>query len=332
MHQGESHSDYDVPNSHAVCMLHERLAIVGCRQNSSSCKAAAPADPDTVPRLLSGRLLERLDTVKLQPKVVLDLGCNSAARLHALRERYPQATLVGVGWSNQQIARLELPGFLRHSGSGVHNWFNPIVERINKGLRPWRPATLLLSSAPEQLPLGDASIDLVVADQLLPWCETPQLVFAEVLRVLKPGGAFFWSSAGPDTLREYRLQWQSIDTYAHVWGLRDMHDLGDDMLRSGFSAPVMDRENITIHYQSVSDLVTELRANKLINIAVGRRRGLMSPEVHDRLQRAAADKYLATFELIQGHGWKPEVAPQQTSTGSGAEVYVPADSIERLVR
>ena len=321
MHQGATPSDFDVPDSHAVCTLHERLANPQHGRLSASETAAGSSSHETVPRLLTERLLERLDTVNLEPKFVLDLGSNSKERQRALQQRYPGATLIGVGWSAVLLAR-----------QGMHRSSTGWLNRLARFL-PGNKATdaALLSAAPDQLPLADASVDLVVADQLLPWCNRPSAVFAEVLRVLKPGGAFFWSSAGPDTLAEYRKQWRTIDTYAHVWGLRDMHDLGDDMLRSGFSAPVIDRENLTIQYASVSDLITDLRHNSLVNIAAGRRRGLMAPDVNNRLRQAAAPDYVATFELIQGHGWK-NTASAETVPGGAAEVYVPVDSIERLAR
>ncbi len=328
MPQGASQTEFDVPDSHAVCTLHERLANAPGKPDYAPCDRDGAWDHSTVPRLLTSRLLDRLDTLTIKPHCVLDLGCNSRERLQGLHERYPRATVIGIGWSVSQLRRCGLRAPSRTRGL-FGRWVSGLTARLTGATAEH---SVLLSAAPDHLPLADASVDLVIADQLLPWCENPSSVFAEVLRVLKPGGAFFWSSAGPDTLGEYRRQWQTIDTYAHVWGLRDMHDLGDDMLRSGFSAPVIDRENLTINYASVSDLINDLRGNSLVNIAAGRRRGLMSPGVQQRLLRAAAADYVATFELIQGHGWKSETPVRPAAAGGGAEVFVPVDAIERLAR
>jgi SAM-dependent methyltransferase len=45
----------------------------------------------------------------------------------------------------------------------------------------------------EQLPVGDANFDLVICTQVMEYVAQPSLVFAEVHRVLKPGGALLLS-------------------------------------------------------------------------------------------------------------------------------------------
>ncbi len=52
---------------------------------------------------------------------------------------------------------------------------------------------------PYRVPLDDASIDIVVSGQMLEHCEFFWLSFAEMVRVLKPGGVLFLiaPSAGP---------------------------------------------------------------------------------------------------------------------------------------
>ena len=48
----------------------------------------------------------------------------------------------------------------------------------------------------EQLPVGDASFDLVICTQVMEYVAQPPQVFAEVHRVLKPGGALLLSVPG----------------------------------------------------------------------------------------------------------------------------------------
>jgi SAM-dependent methyltransferase len=45
----------------------------------------------------------------------------------------------------------------------------------------------------EQLPLGDARFDLVICTQVLEYVAQPSLVFGEIYRVLRPGGALLLS-------------------------------------------------------------------------------------------------------------------------------------------
>jgi len=332
---------YDLPDLRSIGQLHGRLF--------------SPSDDfAAIPDLLSERLLQRLDTLAMCPATVLDLGCTSDYRLNALRQRFPNANVLGACWSSSGLSRLssttpiaaETPASAwdkeaASPKSGLKCKLSRGMAGIRKLLTfpgfaastktPWS----VIAALPDQLPLPDNSVELVIASQVLPWCQDPGAVFKEMYRVLAPGGAFFWSGAGPDTLREYRAIWQQIDHYPHVWGLRDMHDLGDDMLRCGFSAPVMDRENLTLKYSSVDSLVADLRANALVNIAAGRRRGLMSREVVERLRATAessspdgTNSLEVTFELIQGHGWKAEPSPVAENRDPTV-IKVPIDAIAR---
>jgi hypothetical protein len=46
----------------------------------------------------------------------------------------------------------------------------------------------------------------------------------------------------------------------HVNTFADMHDIGDQLLQSGFQSPVMEMETLTLTYQSVTDLLRDLKA------------------------------------------------------------------------
>lgn len=253
-------------------------------------------------RVISERLLARLDLLLLKPLVVLDLGCRSGYQLKLLQSRYPAARIIGVDPAPAEPHPTAAAGRLR-------GWLR---------LRSRSPQ--LLAADPHNLPLAEASVDLVISNMLLPWCHAPQRVFAEVARVLRPGGAFLFSSAGPDTLREYRAAWAAVDSCSHGFGLIDMHDLGDGMLAAGLTAPVLDRQNLTIYYASIDMLEQELRHLGAANIAQGRRRGLMSPHAQHTL-RSGTDvsvRFQVTLEMVQGHAWKGELA---RSRGANPDVH-----------
>lgn len=248
---------------------------------------------DEVPGQIASRLLERLDYLALTPATVLDLGCGTGKGLEALRLRYRKARLLGIDASP---CMLEL-------AAGRFGW--------------WRPPSLILSDA-HQLPLPADSVDLVVSSLMLPWCRDPHAVFQEIHRVLKPGGAVLFSSCGPDTFIEYRLLPANALVGVNTFGLVDMHDLGDSMLSTGFSAPVLDRENLTVSYPSVRAFEAELRALGGANVATGRRRGLMrGPDRKGSEERMAGqERFSVTIEIVQGHGWKHEtVSGGKTADG-----------------
>ena len=190
---------------------------------------------------VSEQLLERLELLAISPEVVLDLGCRSGYQLEALQSRYPDAKIWGT----------ELAVLRERKKSG---FFKTLFSRKDV------PSSSVIESDPHTLPFADSSVGLVVSNLLLPWCHAPETVFSEVARVLKPDGVFMFTSAGPDTLREYRDLWSGIDTYTHTFGLVDMHDIGDALLSAGFAAPVLDRDYVQVDYPDVTALQNELRA------------------------------------------------------------------------
>ncbi|MFK7892733.1 MAG: methyltransferase domain-containing protein [Granulosicoccus sp.] len=274
------------------------------------------------------RLLERLDLLAAMPSTVLDLGCRSGYQLQALAQRYPSATIIGAD---------PAPGT---SGNEPVGYSNGLVLRgLGRGIRQllgWRGSGGFglhrVACDPHTLPFADDSFDLVISNLFLPWCEQPFEVFKEVSRILSPDGAFLFTSAGPDTLTEYRTIWSGIDTYPHIFGLIDMHDLGDSMLAAGFAAPVLDRENLHVDYPDFSALESELRLLGAANVAAGRRRGLMASDVGARLRDSvgAAERFSVTFELINGHGWKGELVPQGQNSSEG--FAMPVDKLRKTLK
>jgi len=253
----------------------------------------------------SERLLSRLSVLAIEPHRILDLGCRDGYQLKALQNQFPDAEVIGVDPAS--VAR------------PVRWW----QRKPNKAAQ--------FAADPHQLPFTDGSFDLVVSNLLLPWCHDPGVVFAEVARVLAENGAFMFTSAGPDTLQEYSALWRSIDSAQHVFGLADMHQTGDELLGSGFSAPVLDREVITIDYPSIDALQDELRFVGAANLACGRRNGLMASNVRRLLlEQARQRRFSVTLELVQGHGWKGSLSKNQNN--SSDEFSVSLDSLRQSLR
>jgi malonyl-CoA O-methyltransferase len=89
----------------------------------------------------------------------------------------------------------------------------------------------------------------------------------------------------------------------------DMHDLGDLLMISGFSDPVMEMEMITLTYADLDALLADLRHGASTNADPGRRRGLggrgMWARVRAAYEAQRRDGRLpASFEVVYGHAWK----------------------------
>ena len=171
--------------------------------------------------------------------------------------------------------------------------------------RSWFSRSTFVQGNARQLPFGDATFDLVVANQLLPWEPQPQPVFEEVSRVLKKGGVFAFASLGPDSLGELTRAWASVDQHLHVNRFPDMHDIGDGLV---LADPVLDVDRLSVSYDSTDKLFNDLTRAGARNALDDRARGLLSrarfQALRDALGTARADGTIRLeLELVYGHCW-----------------------------
>lgn len=225
-------------------------------------------------------LLARLDYFRLEPRLVLDLGCGTARGAQALRRRYRKARVVGI-----DIA----PGML---------------AAARQRLWPWQRMPLVCADA-AALPFASGSVDLVYSNLMLQWCDDLPGAFAEIRRVLRPGGLLLFSSFGSATLAELREAWAQADDAAHVSLFTDMPGLGQALSLAGFIEPVLDRELLCEHHASVRALMDSLRAIGAGNALADRRRTLTGTG-RVRAMQAAYETLRepaglpATWELLHG--------------------------------
>jgi malonyl-CoA O-methyltransferase len=237
-------------------------------------------------------MLARLDFINQAPAAILDAGCGTGNALAPLARRYPKARIIAL-----DIA-------LR------------MVERARARIPKWRQllgqlAPAVLCADIESLPFAAASCDMIWSNLALQWADDPARVFAEMHRVLAPGGLLMFSTFGPDTLRELRAAYEGVDQHVHVNRFIDMHDLGDMLVRCGLGDPVMDMEQITLTYTNARDLMRDLKAIGAHNTLRGRHAGLSGKRalatVEQRYETFRRDGRLpATFEVVYGHAWKPQ--------------------------
>ncbi len=259
-------------------------------------------------REIGERMLERLDYVRLEPVLILDAGCGTGVGAEALARRYRKARVIAMDFAF------------------------PMLEQARKR-GPWLRKPMCLCGDIEQLPLADRSVDLVYSNVALQWSADLEQVFNEFRRVLRPGGLLMFTTFGPDTLTELRAAWADVDGHSHVSPFVDMHDIGDQLLRSRFAEPVMDAEWFTLTYGDVDGLMRDLKVLGAGNATVERRRGLTGKDRMAAMRTAyeafrADDRLPATYETVYGHAWAPEDEVQASNMEAGVSL-VSVDDVRR---
>jgi malonyl-CoA O-methyltransferase len=260
-------------------------------------RAASVYDAHSVlPQEVGRRLLEHLEGIRIDPQVIVDLGCGTGASFDGLRTRYPHARLVGLDFAHAMLVRAaaRAPWWKRAFGAST-------------------PA--LACADAHKLPLAAASTQLVFSNLMLQWCR-PEAVFAEVARILPPGGLFMFSTFGPDTLKELRAALAAARAGNRVNTFVDMHDLGDMLVQASFADPVMEMEMLTLEYGTLDVLLEDLRAVGSHSSAGARAEGARTDwdAVRREYEKCRRNGALpATYEVVYGHAWK--VAPRRLADG-----------------
>ncbi|MBF0414150.1 MAG: methyltransferase domain-containing protein [Magnetococcales bacterium] len=254
------------------------------------------------PEAFAGSLLERvgallalrLQEIKDQPEIILDLGCRSGLLRQQLqvanagKSRIVSASFA-VGWAMQGP-----------------RW-----------LKPFRKQPEMACTHPLALPFANATFDAVVSNLALHWLGDLKGAFREIRRVLKPGGLFLVTLPGDGTLIELRECLATLDRqgYGHMWprmvSFPSVHQVGDDLLQLGFRLPVVDRDRVHTTFADIWQLLRHLRTLGSCNPYAERVPGLTGKKFFADLQNLYRTRYphadnrlSVSVEILFGHGWR----------------------------
>jgi malonyl-CoA O-methyltransferase len=97
-------------------------------------------------------LLARLDLMALAPRVAVDAGAGTGHASRALKRRYPRSLVIALDISQSML----------QTAARQHTWLRRFAR---------------VCADAERLPLADGSVDLILSNLMLQWCN-PDPVFA----------------------------------------------------------------------------------------------------------------------------------------------------------
>lgn len=182
-----------------------------------------------------------------QEQALLEVGCGTGYSQPALREHFPEASLVAL-----DLAQGMLHATRQREGADC----------------------LPVCGDMEDLPLADASVDRVFSSLSIQWSDNPGALMRELARVTRPGGRILLSTLGPDSLQELRQAWSVVDKAAHVNRFTGLDELRRAIAAAGLQEVSFEEELRCRYFPGLRELTAELKGIGAHNVNPGRQRGL----------------------------------------------------------
>ena len=303
---------------------------------------AAPSYDDAaiLQKTVAERIDERLELTTIEPKTILDLGAGTGLLTEKVIRRYPNAQLFAVDLSPSML-NIATPRFTAPRWPALNTKVNQFLQncKLTKALAT-RTGAIAINADVYQLPFADNSVDLIVSNLMLQWCDDLDSVFAEFRRVLRSEGLLMFTTFGPDTLKELRYAWQKVDAnYEHVNNFIDMHDIGDALIRNGFGQPVMDMEIFTLTYDKPMGVLKDLKAIGATNANKQRNNGLMGKQrfasmlnAYEELRNPNDNKIPATYEVVHGHAWATQEVIKGPNRDKSGHIEISLDEFSKQLK
>ena len=270
-----------------------RLFDIAALRRHRARAAAGYAGFDFLKAEAAIRLADRLDLMRRDFPLCLDVGCHDGTLTRHISETGKVATVIQADI---------VPAF----ATQARNEGPPVVLDV------------------EALPFASHSFDAVFSCLMLHWVDDLPGLMTQFRRLLKPDGLLLVNLLGGTTLGELRAALLEAET--DIYGgagprtvpMADIRDVGGLLGRAGLALPVADSDRLTIDYPDIFRLMADLRGMGEANAMRGRRKApttrrlfLRAAEIYqDRFGRADG-RIPASFEIITLTGWAPHDSQQQ---------------------
>ena len=172
----------------------------------------------------------------------------------------------------------------------------PMLHIARNKLKNNQKISYLCADA-ECLPLQSQAVDLVVSNLAFQWCGNLGQTFGDIKRILRPEGQFYFTTFGQQTLHELKHAWREVDGYNHVNTFVSAGQLKELLHHAGFKQVEMETSTYISSYESVWDLMAELKQLGAHTVLEGCNKRLTS--------RKAMQSMIAAYQRQNGDGLVP---------------------------
>ena len=149
----------------------------------------------------------------------------------------------------------------------------PMVQATKNKLKSVSAVQYVCADA-EKIPLSNGSIDRVISNLALQWCQNLTAVFKGFKRILKQDGKILFSTFGPSTLQELKQSWAEVDDYTHVNSFYSVDEVDMFLQQAGFNNIQTEVKCYQSNYRTVIELMRELKGIGAHNVLSGRNRNM----------------------------------------------------------
>lgn len=164
------------------------------------------------------RILKEVLRQEELPERILDVGSGTGECLLSLAAIYPRALMLGFDLAEGMVSCAERK---RKIEKLAHIFF--------------------CQAEAEHLPLPDSSFDVIISNLTYQWVEDLESAFAEVFRVLREGGRFYFTTLGKESLGELSFSFAEAhrrlggSPLPHGQGFREEEELKQVLRQASFS-------------------------------------------------------------------------------------------------
>ena len=221
--------------------------------------------------------------ISLQPErdhqSILDVGCGTGQVTAAMCVDYPQATVVGLDFSERMLIETRKR-----------------LVSINKS------AELVCADA-ENLPFFSSSFDLIISSLMLQWSNDLTQNLTHMNNCLSNKGRLAFSTFTEGTLKEVKESWRTVDGQVHTSDFMDLETLRLSVEAAGFRNVAIHQETIVSIYPNVREVLLDMKRIGASNAHSERSKGLTGKQRFAAFESAyevfkqAERKYPCTWEL-----------------------------------
>ncbi|WDE14237.1 malonyl-ACP O-methyltransferase BioC [Thalassomonas haliotis] len=163
-----------------------------------------------------------------------------------------------------------------------------------------------LEADAHHIPLQDQSIDLIYSNLMIQWCNPLEDVVQEILRVLKPGGLFIFTTLTDGTLYELKSSWAQVDDDRHVINFKREQELLAMFDKPQSKLLQHQCQDIVLEYENVLHLAHELKGLGANQVPAKGNKGLAGKDKWQKMTASYQDfqepggVYPATYKVFSG--------------------------------